>query len=175
MLNPPHYPCVFEASWFNGVPPIIFNTQERIFPQQIHRTFFFIIAATAVLLPTCMVADDAPIKMTTYTYKTVSDLKIKADVYRSVDQAGCRVDSWRGFDRTANGSPLKWFSIIDEYTRENLCLKVGRSVTSENVIDSLAKIIVKRGVPKHIRSDNGPESVAKSIQKWLKDLEIQTM
>ena len=79
------------------------------------------------------------------------------------------------FDRTTNGTPLKWFSIIDEYTRENLCLKVGRSMTSEDVIDSLAEIISKRGVPNHIRSDNGPEFVAKSIQNWLEKLEIQTM
>ncbi len=79
------------------------------------------------------------------------------------------------FDRTTSGSALKWFSIIDEYTRENLCLKVGRSITSEDVIDALAEIISKRGVPNHIRSDNGPEFVAKSIQKWLKKLEVQTM
>ena len=61
------------------------------------------------------------------------------------------------FDRTASGSPLKWLSIEDEYTRECLCLKVARSITSEDVIDTLAELFAMRGVPEHIRSDNGPE------------------
>lgn len=56
------------------------------------------------------------------------------------------------FDRTASGSQLKWLSIVDEYTRECLALKVDRSITSEDVIDTLAELFAMRGVPKHIRS-----------------------
>ena len=59
------------------------------------------------------------------------------------------------FDRTIAGSPLKWLSIVDEYTRECLALKVDRNITSEDVIDTLAELLAMRGVPRCIRSDNG--------------------
>lgn len=78
------------------------------------------------------------------------------------------------FDRTTNGSQLKWLSIVDEYTRECLCLKVDRSITSEDVLDTLAELFALRGVPKHIRSDNGPEFVAQAIRTWLDRLGIET-
>ena len=79
------------------------------------------------------------------------------------------------FDHTTNGSTLKWLSIVDEYTRECLCLKVDRSITSEDVIDTLAELFAMRGVPKHIRSDNGPEFIARAIQRWTKQLSIETL
>jgi transposase InsO family protein len=79
------------------------------------------------------------------------------------------------FDHTTNGSTLKWLSIVDEYTRECLCLKVDRSITSEDVIDTLAELFAMRGVPRHIRSDNGPEFIARVIQRWTKQLEIETL
>jgi transposase InsO family protein len=79
------------------------------------------------------------------------------------------------FDRTISGSPLKWLSIVDEYTRECLALKVDRSITSEDVIDTLAELFAIRGVPRHIRSDNGPEFIAKAIQRWTKQVEIETL
>ena len=62
------------------------------------------------------------------------------------------------FDRTVSGSPLKWLSIVDEYTWECVALKVDRSITSEDVIDTLADLFATRGVPRCIRSDNGPSS-----------------
>lgn len=71
------------------------------------------------------------------------------------------------FDRTTSGSQLKWLSIVDEYTRECLALKVARSITSEDVIDTLAELFAMRGVPRHIRSDNGPEFIAAAIRRWL--------
>ena len=49
------------------------------------------------------------------------------------------------FDRTDSGSALKWLSIVDEYTRECLTLKVDRSITSEDVIDTLAELFAMRG------------------------------
>ena len=70
-------------------------------------------------------------------------------------------------DRTTNGRPLKWLSIVDEYTRECLALEVDRGITAERVIDVLADLFRIRGVPKHIRSDNGPEFIAKAIRRWL--------
>jgi putative transposase len=79
------------------------------------------------------------------------------------------------FDRTTNGSALKWLSIIDEYTRECLCLKVARGITSEDVIDTLAELFAMRGVPRCIRSDNGPEFIAQAIQRWTQQLDIETL
>ena len=77
------------------------------------------------------------------------------------------------FDRTTAGSPLKWLSLVDEHTRECLALKVDRGITSEDVIDTLSELFAMRGVPKAIRSDNGPEFVATAIQRWLKQVDVQ--
>ena len=79
------------------------------------------------------------------------------------------------FDRTTAGSPLKWLSIVDEHTRECLALKVDRSITSEDVIDTLAELFAMRGVPGCIRSDNGPEFIAQAIQRWLKQVDVETL
>ena len=79
------------------------------------------------------------------------------------------------FDHTTNGTQLKWLSIVDEYTRENLCLKVDRSITSEDVLDTLAELFAMYGVPNHIRSDNGPEFIANAIQTWVEQLGVNTM
>ena len=79
------------------------------------------------------------------------------------------------FDRTTSGSPLKWLSIVDEYTRECLALKVGRGITSEDVIDTLAELLAMRGVPKHIRCDNGPEFVANALRQWLSHVGVATL
>ena len=79
------------------------------------------------------------------------------------------------FDHTTSGSTLKWLSIVDEYTRECLALKVDRSITSEDVIDTLAELFAMRGVPKCIRSDNGPEFIARAIGSWLASARVETL
>lgn len=79
------------------------------------------------------------------------------------------------FDRTVSGTVLKWLSLVDEYTRECLVLKVDRRIMSEDVIDTLAELFARRGVPKAIRSDNGPEFIAKAIRQWLGCPGIQTL
>ena len=79
------------------------------------------------------------------------------------------------FDRTVTGSPLKWLSIVDEYTRECVGLKVDRSITSEDVIDTLAELFAMRGVPRCVRSDNGPEFIARAVRDWLDRLEIEAL
>ena len=76
------------------------------------------------------------------------------------------------FDRTASGKQLKWLVIIDEFTRENLCLEVGYGFKSEDVIDCLVAIFMKRGLPKFIRSDNGPEFIAEPLREWLGKLDV---
>lgn len=79
------------------------------------------------------------------------------------------------FDRTVSGSPLKWLSIVDEYTRECLALKADRGITSEDVIDTLAELFATRGVPRHIRSDNGPEFIAKALRRWLGQVSVEAL
>lgn len=71
------------------------------------------------------------------------------------------------FDRTANGRSIKWLSLVDEYTRECLALEVGRTMTARDCVDVLVELVQMRGVPGHIRSDNGSEFIAQSIRSWL--------
>jgi len=69
-------------------------------------------------------------------------------------------------DRTAAGRPLRWLAITDEFTRECLALEVDRSLTAERVLDVLTNLFLTRGVPRHIRSDNGPEFIAAAIRRY---------
>jgi len=79
------------------------------------------------------------------------------------------------YDRTTSGSQLKWLSVVDEYTRECLALKVDRGITSEDVIDTLSELFAMRGVPRHIRSDNGPEFIAHALRRWLGQVGVDAM
>ncbi len=65
--------------------------------------------------------------------------------------------------------------MIDEFTRECLAIEVGRRFTSDDVIDVLQFLFAIRGVPEHIRSDNGPEFVAKGIRRWLVQAGVTTL
>ena len=76
------------------------------------------------------------------------------------------------FDRTQNGRSIKWLSVVDEYTRECLALEVERSMTAGDVIDVLIELAAVRGVPGHIRSDNGPEFIASGIRSWLASAKV---
>ena len=66
-------------------------------------------------------------------------------------------------------------TIVDEYTRECLAVDVARRLNSQDVLACLAELFVRRGVPVHIRSDNGPEFTARAVRHWLKRLEVQTL
>jgi transposase InsO family protein len=77
--------------------------------------------------------------------------------------------------RTADGRAFRMLTIIDEYTRECLAILVGRRLTSEDAIDQLFNLFILRGIPEHIRSDNGPEFTAKVIRKWLERLGVKTL
>jgi putative transposase len=70
-------------------------------------------------------------------------------------------------DRTSDGRALKWFTLVDEYTRECLALEVDRGMTAKAVIAVLAGVVRQRGAPLHIRSDNGPEFIAQAIRAWM--------
>ena len=77
--------------------------------------------------------------------------------------------------RTADGRAFRMLTIIDEYTRECLAILVERRLTSEDVIDQLFNLFILRGIPEHIRSDNGPEFTAKAVRKWLERLGVKTL
>ena len=78
-------------------------------------------------------------------------------------------------ERTSDGKALKILTVIDEHTRECLAVDVARHIRSENVIDRLAELFVRKGVPEHIRSDNGPEFTAKAVRNWLERLEVKPL
>ena len=70
-------------------------------------------------------------------------------------------------DQTEDGRSLKFLTVLDEYTRESLTIEVARSIKSRDVIDVLEYLFAVRGVPGHLRSDNGSEFIADAIKKWL--------
>jgi transposase InsO family protein len=70
-------------------------------------------------------------------------------------------------DRTHDGRKFRMLNVIDEFTHECLAIRVERKLKAVDVIDVLSDLFILRGVPGHIRSDNGPEFVAKAVQKWI--------
>jgi putative transposase len=78
------------------------------------------------------------------------------------------------FDACANGQQLKCLTIVDEFSKECLAIDVAGSIRSNRVIEVLSKLVSVHGAPKHLRSDNGPEFVSRSILKWLTQANIDT-
>jgi transposase InsO family protein len=66
-----------------------------------------------------------------------------------------------------DGRKFRLLNVLDEFTHECLAIRVGRKLGATDVIDVLSDLFVLRGVPAHIRSDNGPEFVSKAVQKWI--------
>jgi putative transposase len=77
--------------------------------------------------------------------------------------------------RTHDGKPVRMLTLIDEYTRECLAIDVGRRLNSEDVLERLTDLFVRRGVPDHIRSDNGSEFTATAVRKWLSRVGVKTL
>ena len=77
--------------------------------------------------------------------------------------------------RTHDGKAVRLLVVIDEYTRECLAIRADRHFRSRNVIETLADLMARRGVPDHIRSDNGPEFTAKAIREWLAKVGARTL
>lgn len=71
------------------------------------------------------------------------------------------------YDRTAGGRPLKWLTLVDEYTRECLVLHADGSLTGADVRRLVARVIGRRGAPTRIRSDNGSEFICTALVGWL--------
>ena len=70
-------------------------------------------------------------------------------------------------DRTHDGRKYRMLNVIDEFTHECLAIRVGRKLKATDVVDALSDLFLLRGVPGHVRSDNGPEFVAEAVQEWI--------
>ena len=78
-------------------------------------------------------------------------------------------------DATEDGRKLKMMPVVDEYSRECLALEVERSITSEDVVETLDRLFGERGAPRFIRSDNGPEFIARAVKRWLAASGVKTL
>jgi transposase InsO family protein len=78
-------------------------------------------------------------------------------------------------DRTSDGRSFRMLTLIDEYSRECLAIDVSRRLTSEDVLERLSDLFVRRGVPDYIRSDNGSEFTAKQVTEWLDRVDVKTL
>jgi transposase InsO family protein len=78
-------------------------------------------------------------------------------------------------DRTHDGRPFRMLTLVDEFTRECLAIDVARRLRSDDVLERLAWLFATRGVPDHIRSDNGPEFTAKVVRSWLARVRVKTL
>ena len=95
-----------------------------------------------------------------------------------VQPASCLNDVWTWDfleSATIDGVKIRWLNVVDEYTRQCLTIKVGRSIKSEDAIDTLAELFAMYGVPKRLRCDNGPEFISKAIKKWLSTIGVEVL
>ncbi len=72
------------------------------------------------------------------------------------------------FDETADGRRLKLLNVVDEFTREALAMRVGRSCDADDVVATIEVLVGERGAPAHLRMDNGPELVAWALREWCR-------
>jgi transposase InsO family protein len=78
-------------------------------------------------------------------------------------------------ERTHDGRAFRILNVIDEYTRESLAVKVERHLDHEDVQECLTDLFCERGVPVHLRSDNGPEFIANALRDWLNQLSVKPL
>jgi len=69
--------------------------------------------------------------------------------------------------RTHDGRRFRMLNVLDEFTRECLAIRLDRRLKSTDVIDLLSDLFILRGAPGHVRSDNGPEFIAKAVRDWI--------
>lgn len=77
--------------------------------------------------------------------------------------------------QTHDGRQVRLLTLIDEYTRECLAIRVARRISSFGVLDTFADVMLRNGIPAHIRSDNGPEMTARVVRDWLAQIESKTL
>jgi putative transposase len=78
-------------------------------------------------------------------------------------------------DRTEDGRRFRMLTVIDEFTRRCLAIVVARKLKSDDVLHCLTDLFVAHGPPEHIRSDNGPEFVARNVRGWLDRIGVKTL
>ena len=78
-------------------------------------------------------------------------------------------------DRTRDGKPLRFLTLVDEYSRECLALQVSRSLKTLDVLECLSELFLSHGIPEYIRSDNGSEFVAATLREWLNRLSVKPL
>lgn len=77
-------------------------------------------------------------------------------------------------ERSRDGRKIRMLCVVDEFSREALAIRVARRLNSSDVIDVLADLMITRGAPEHVRSDNGPEFVAKAVREWIANVGAKT-
>ena len=77
-------------------------------------------------------------------------------------------------DRLSNGKKIRLLTVIDEYSRKCLAIRVDYRLNSDDVLDVLSDLFLKYGMPDYIRSDNGSEFTATTLKDWLHKLKVQT-
>ena len=77
--------------------------------------------------------------------------------------------------RTHNGKAFRMLTVIDEYTHECLAIEVKRKLNSTDVLDCMGRLFLTRGVPEHIRSDNGSEFTARAVREWQSAARVRTL
>jgi putative transposase len=77
-------------------------------------------------------------------------------------------------DTLVGGVGIRMLTVIDEFTRECLCIQVAYSLKSDDVLEALGDLFLTHGLPEHIRSDNGSEFTAGALREWLRKLHVKT-
>lgn len=91
-------------------------------------------------------------------------------------QHRCHVWTWDFVhDSTIRGGKLRMLNIIDEHTRECLCIHVDRKINAKKVRGVLQRLVEAYGAPEYIRSDNGSEFIEKELRQWIDDAGIKTI
>ena len=78
-------------------------------------------------------------------------------------------------DRTHDGASFRVLNILDEFTREALFIRVARRLNHQDVLSALSWLFLLRGVPAHIRSDNGSEFTARKVRGWLARMQVRPL
>ncbi len=99
----------------------------------------------------------------------------KGDVIRKAEHANHVWSYDIVIDSTQRGNMIKMLTVLDEYTRESLLIRVGGRLDSIDVAETLSMLFMKRGVPAHIRSDNGSEFIANHLKEWLAEKKCGTI
>ena len=91
-----------------------------------------------------------------------------------VPSPSCNVPALMG-TRVMRSRPLRLLTMVDEYSRECLAIKVARKLGSQDVLSTLARLFVQRGTPDYLRSDNGSEFTAEAVRSWLERVGVKTL